>query len=95
MVTIALGALSAPLFYLIFDIVGSQFSSSFGYADDLIYALHAFLMFTSAALLFPVFVYTSFLQYFSNTEINQATELKARISAITLKKSAYGLEKEG
>lgn len=95
MVTIALGALSAPLFYLIFDIIGSQFSSSFGHADDLFYALHAFFMFTSAAFLFPVFVYASFLQYFSNTEINQATELKARIGKITLKKSAYGLEKEG
>lgn len=95
MVTIAMGLLSAPLYYLIFDIVKSQFSASFEHVEMIIFLIHAFLMFAAAALLFPVFVYASFLLYFSNTEIIQATELKARISKITIKKSAYGLEKEG
>lgn len=93
MTTVAMGVMSAPLFYLIFQIIGSQFTG-LDDSDELFNLIFAFFMFSLTGLLFIVFVYSSFLLFFSNKEITEAHELKARIGKITLKKSAYGLEKE-
>lgn len=85
----------APLFYLIFRILGSNFGSQFPWADRLIFMAHTFFLFAALAALLPIMIYTLTLLYFSNKEINEANELRHRIAAITFKKQAYGLETDG
>ena len=85
----------APLFYLIFRILGSNFGSQFPWADRLIFIAHTFFLFAAMAALLPIMVYTITLLYYSNQEINEANELRERIAAITFKKQAYGLETDG
>lgn len=85
----------APLFYLIFRILGSNFGSQFPWADRLIFIAHTFFLFAAMAALLPIMIYTLTLLYFSNKEINEANELRQRIAAITFKKQAYGLETDG
>lgn len=85
---------STPLFYLIFDIIGTNFAASIPWVDKLIYMLHSWVVIFSLGALFPTMVHSFSLLYFSNQEIASATELKERIKAISFKKRAYGLEKE-
>jgi uncharacterized membrane protein SpoIIM required for sporulation len=85
---------SAPLFYFIFQIIGANFAASLPWADRLIYILHTWLMLFSMSMLIPVFIHSAGVLYHSNTEIITAENLKQRITSISFKKRAYGLEKE-
>jgi uncharacterized membrane protein SpoIIM required for sporulation len=90
----AMSIVSAPLFWFIFRIVGSQFASSLPWASELIFLLHSVLMIGALAMLLPVIVHHSLLSYYSLREISTATHLRERIQQIRFKKRAYGLEKE-
>ncbi|MDG1062930.1 MAG: stage II sporulation protein M [Flavobacteriaceae bacterium] len=85
---------STPLFYLIFDIIGTNFAASIPWVDKLIYILHTWVILFSLGALFPTMIHSFSLLHFSNQEIANATELKKRIKSISFKKRAYGLEKE-
>lgn len=90
----AMSIVSAPLFWFVFQIVGSQFASSLPWAGELIYLLHSFLMIGALSVLFPVLVHHTLFAYYSMREIATAEHLRARIQSIRFKKRAYGLEKE-
>lgn len=88
------GIASAPLFYLIFQVIGMNFAASLPWADDLMLLLHTFMMIFTLAVVAPVLLFTFMVQYHSNHEAVTAEELKNRIAHISFKKRAYGLEKE-
>ncbi len=90
----AMAMASAPLAFLIFDIIGTQFAASLPWADQLIFIVHTILMIFSLSLLIPVLIHHTLLSYFSFNEIATAGTLRAQISEIRFKKRAYGLEKE-
>lgn len=91
---VGLAVIGAPLFYLIFEILGTQFAASLPFAGDLIYLLFSFTMLFALAFFLPVLIIGFSLLYFSLHEINHAASLKQSITAITFKTQAYGLEKE-
>jgi hypothetical protein len=91
---VGLAVIGAPLFYLIFEILGTQFAASLPFAGDLIYLLFCITMIFALAFFLPVLVIGFSLMYFSLHEINHADNLKRSISEITFKTQAYGLEKE-
>lgn len=84
----------APLFFLLFTIIGNNISSSAGGANILIYALHTFVMLAALGMLVPVLLHTFLVQYFSSKEVTDATSLRRRIAGIRFKSRAYGLEKD-
>lgn len=89
-----MGIVSAPLFYLVFQIIGVNFAASLPWADQLIYILHTSLMIFALCMMMPVMLHAMMILHYSNREINTADELRDRISKISFKKRAYGLEKE-
>ena len=85
---------SAPLFYLTFQIIGINFAASLPWVDDLIYLMHSFMMIFSLSVLTPIMITTMLLLHFSHFEIHSASQLKEKIASIRFKQRAYGLEKE-
>jgi uncharacterized membrane protein SpoIIM required for sporulation len=91
---VGLAVMGAPIFYLIFEILGTQFAASLPFAGELIYILFTVTMIFALAFFLPVFLMGFSLLYFSLLEISEANNLKKDISQIEFKTQAYGLEKE-
>lgn len=84
----------APLFYLIFMILGSQVGPEITWAEDLMFLLYGFIL-TSVCAVFLQSLITAFsLFYFTAAEINSAEGLLTQIAQVQFKRRAYGLEKE-
>lgn len=90
----AMAIVGAPLFYLVFNILGSNISSDSSFAGSFLFALHTFFMLGGLGVLFPALLLSFLLQTHSNREVNEANDLRSRLQAITFKKQAYGLEKD-
>lgn len=86
--------ITAPMLYLIFEIVSINFSSEFGSTSDVITSGYVIIMLFVLLALLPLSVFASHLFYFSSVEIKEARHLKEQIQTIGFKKRAYGLEKE-
>ncbi len=84
----------APLFYLVFLILGSQVGPEITWAEDLMYLLYGFIL-TSVCAVFLQSLITAFsLFYHTAAEINSAEGLLKQIAQVQFKRRAYGLEKE-
>lgn len=90
----AMSIASAPLFYLIFSIVGSNIASTVSWSDQLLYILHSLIHLAALGFLLPVLMHTLLLLYPTALEVSNAQKLKQRIAQMTLKSKAYGLEKD-
>ncbi len=84
----------APLFFLLFTIVGNNIAASTTWANMLIYALHTLALLTALGLLVPVLLQTFLVLYYTAKEVSDAEHLKKRIAGIRFKNRAYGLEKD-
>lgn len=90
----AMSIASAPLFYLIFTIVGSNIATSVSWSSQLLYILHSFIHLSALSFLFPVLLHTLLIAYPTALEVSDAQKLKQRIAKMALKSKAYGLEKD-
>lgn len=84
----------APLFYLVFQILGSQIGGGVSWSGDVVYLLYGFILLSVCSLFLMPLVHAFSLFYFSALEINTAEGLIAKVRQVQFKRRAYGLEKE-
>lgn len=84
----------APLFYVIYQIIGLNFAANTPGIEKLIFILQTLFTLSGLGTLIAVMIHSMLSIYFSNIEINTAHTLRKSIAEMALKSKAYGLEKD-
>ena len=84
----------APVLYFATEILSLQLSPEFGWSSKALYMLHTVVILTAAGIFLGPIITGFMIASYTMEEINSAAHLKDRISNISFKKRAYGLEKE-
>ena len=84
----------APVSYFTTEILSLQLSPEFGWSSKALYILHTVIILTAAGVFLGPIINGFMIASYTIEEINSAAHLKDRISKISFKKRAYGLEKE-
>lgn len=86
--------ISAPLLYLLYDIIGSNIKSDYDWAFAYPAILYMFIFLSATGSFVQVLVHTVFNAQGTAAEICDAHELIGELERIQLKSNAYGLEKD-
>ena len=85
---------SAPLLYLLYDIIGNNISSEHDWAFAFPTIVYIFIFHAAVGAFVQVLIHTVFGAQGTAAEITDARELISEIERIQLKTKAYGLEKD-
>lgn len=85
---------SSPILWFLMDVIGWNFSLPPAEMSAIFSGILTFIFSMFFCLTFPIFMISTGLLYASLKEIKDADGLRAKIEMISIKKQAYGLDKE-